>query len=119
MEGGGGASPEESPLLGVYARTRLSVNQAHEVMVVGCERDEGADGPANCPRPTFDNGARALFLFLYFSISFFTKIYFCFRNLQEYTPAAPLPGGRHLAAPLPGDRGISAKSFAENLRPDP
>ena len=109
MEGGGGASPEESPLLGGYARTRLSVNQAHEVMVVGCERDEGADGPAKCPRPTFDNGARALFLFLYFSISFFTKIYFCFRNLQEYTPAAPLPGGR----------GFSAKSFAENLRPGP
>ena len=36
----------------------------------------------------------ALSLFLYFSISFFIKIYFCFRNLQEYTPAAPLPGGR-------------------------
>ena len=25
------------------------------------------------------------FLFLYFSILFFTKIYFCFRNLQKYT----------------------------------
>jgi len=73
-------------------------------MVVGCERDEGADGPANCPRPTFENGARVLFLFLYFSISFFTKIYFCFRNLQKYIPAAPLPGGRHLAARLQGDR---------------
>ena len=61
----------------------------------------------------------AIFSFSYFLISFFTKIYFCFRNLQEYTPAAPLPGGRHLAAPLPDGRGFSAKSFAENLRPDP
>jgi len=60
----------------------------------------------------------AVFLFLYFSISFFTKIYFYFRNLQEYTPAAPLPGGRHLTAPLPGGRGFSVKSFAKNLRPD-
>ena len=32
---------------------------------------------------------------------------------------ALLPGGRHLDAPLPGSRGFSAKSFAENLRPDP
>jgi len=27
----------------------------------------------------------AIFSFSYFLISFFTKIYFCFRNLQEYT----------------------------------
>jgi hypothetical protein len=32
-----------------------------------------------------------LFLFLHFSILFFTKIYFCFRNLHIYTPASPLP----------------------------
>ena len=29
----------------------------------------------------------AVFIFLYFLFSFFTKIYFRFRNLQEYTPA--------------------------------
>ena len=48
----------------------------------------------------------AIFLFLYFSISFFIKIYFCFRNLQEYTPTAPLQGGRN----------FSAKNFVKNLR---
>jgi len=30
------------------------------------------------------------FLFLFFSFSFFTKIYFYFRNLQKYTLAAQL-----------------------------
>ena len=52
---------------------------------------------------------RCAVFFLYFIFLFFTKIYFYFRNLQEYTPAAPLPGSR----------GISAKSFAENLRLGP
>ena len=51
-------------------------------------------------------GYIAVFLFLYFLFSFFTKIYFRFRNLQKYTLAAPLQGGR----------GFSAKKFAENLR---
>ena len=41
---------------------------------------------------------RAVFLFFYFLFLFFTKIYFRFRNLQKYTPTAPLPGGRDLAA---------------------
>ena len=36
--------------------------------------------------------SRAVFLFLYFLFSFFTKIYFRFGNLQEYIPAALLPG---------------------------
>jgi len=54
--------------------------------------------------------------FFYFLFSFFTKIYFRFKNLQEYTPAAPLSGGRDLVAPLRGSRGFSAKIFAENLR---
>ena len=36
--------------------------------------------------------------FFIFLFSFFIKIYFHFRNLQKYTPAAPLPGGRDLAA---------------------
>ena len=58
----------------------------------------------------------AAFFFFYFLFSFFTKIYFRFRNLQEYTPAAPLPGGRDLVAPLRGGRGFSAKNFAKNLR---
>ena len=43
----------------------------------------------------------------------FTKIYFRFQNLQEYTPAAPLPGGRDLVAPLRGGRGFCAKNFAK------
>ena len=51
------------------------------------------------------------FFILYFS--FFTKIYFRFGNLQEYTPAAPLPGGRDLAARQPGDRGFCEKKFAK------
>ena len=57
----------------------------------------------------------AVFLFLYFLFSFFTKIYFRFGNLQEYTPAAPLPGGRDLAARQRGGRGISEKNFAEKI----
>ena len=49
------------------------------------------------------------FLFLYFLFLFFKKIYFYFRNLQEYTLAVPLPGGRDLVAPLRGGKGFSAK----------
>ena len=55
----------------------------------------------------------AVFLFFYFLFSFFTKIYFHFRNLQEYTPAAPLPSRRDLVAPLRGGRGFCAKNFAK------
>ena len=53
----------------------------------------------------------AVFLFLYFLFSFFTKIYFWFGNLQEYTPAAQLPGGRDLAARQRGGRGIYEKKI--------
>ena len=56
-----------------------------------------------------------VFLFLYFSILFFTKIYFYFRNLQEYTPTAPLPGGRHLA----GRQGLFCKKFCGKFAPGP
>ena len=62
---------------------------------------------------------RAVFLFLHFSISFFTKIYFRFRNLQIYTPASPLPGGRHLVVPLRGGREFSTIFNGENLRVGP
>jgi len=51
----------------------------------------------------------------YFLFSFFTKIYFKFRNLQEYTSAAPLPGDRDLPARQRGGRGISEKNFAEKI----
>ena len=54
------------------------------------------------------NGGVFLAVF-YFFISFFIKKYFCFRNLQEYIPAAPLLGGRV----------FSAKKIAENLLPGP
>ena len=57
----------------------------------------------------------AVFLFLYFLFSFFTKIYFRFGNLQEYTPAAPLPGGRDLAARQRGGRGICEKNFRDKI----
>ena len=53
--------------------------------------------------------------FFYFLFSFFIKIYFRFRNLQEYTPAAPLLGGRDLAARQRGGRGISEKNFMEKI----
>ena len=43
--------------------------------------------PAGCRRHLM-----AIFLFLYISTWFFTKIYFCFRNLQKYTPAAGWQG---------------------------
>ena len=60
-----------------------------------------------------EEGEGAVFLFFYFLFSFFTKIYFYFRNLQEYTPAAPLSGGRDLIAPLRGGRGFCAKTFTK------
>ena len=53
-------------------------------------------------RPALPRG----FLFFYFLFSFFTKIYVRVRNLHEYTPAAPLPGGR----------GLSAKKIDKKLR---
>ena len=55
----------------------------------------------------------------FFIFVFFTKIYFRFQNLQEYTPAARLPGGRHPVALLRGGRGFFVKIFAENLRANP
>ena len=61
----------------------------------------------------------AIFLFFYFLFSFFTKIYFRFRNLQEYTPAAPLQGGRDLVAPLRGGRVFSAKISRKFLQKSP
>ena len=59
------------------------------------------------------------FLFFYFLFLFFIKIYFCFQNLQKYTPAAPLPGGRDLVAPLRGGRGFSAKILRNFLQKSP
>ena len=56
------------------------------------------------------NPKKRFFIFI-FLFSFFTKIYFRFRNLQEYTPAAPLLGGRDLAARQRGGRGISGKKI--------
>ena len=49
------------------------------------------------------------FLISIFFIFVFTKIYFRYGNLQKYTPAAQLPGGRDLAARQPGGRGFSEK----------
>jgi len=57
-----------------------------------------------------------VFLFFYFLFSFFIKIYFRFQNLQEYTLAAPLPGGRHPVARLLDGRDLSAKKFVKKLR---
>ena len=59
--------------------------------------------------PKVEGGRAGGFLFFYFLFLFFTKIYFRVRNLHEYMPAAPLPGGRDLAARLPGGRGLPAK----------
>ena len=72
-------------------------NFSSHLHAVGVLREEGLAG--------------AVFLF-----SLFTKIYFRFQNLQEYTPAALLSGDRDLVAPLRGSRGFSAKNFAKNLR---
>ena len=58
----------------------------------------------------------AVFLFFYFLFLFFIKIYFRFINLQKYTPAARLPGGRDLAARLPGGRGLPAKKDENKLQ---
>ena len=57
--------------------------------------------------------------FFIFIFLFFTKIYFRVGNLQKYTPAVPLPGGRDLAARQPGGRGLSAKKDDKNCRQVP
>ena len=91
------------------ARSKIKKNSAHFPLSVG--------------RAHFSLWASSLppcaFLFLYFLFLFFTKIYFRFGNLQKYTPAAPLPGGRDLAARLPGGRGLSAKKEENKLRTGP
>ena len=56
-----------------------------------------------------------VFYFYIFYFRFLQKIYFRFENLQEYTPAAPLPGGRDLAARQRGGRGIFEKKFADKI----
>jgi hypothetical protein len=68
-------------------------------------RDGHGNGNAMGP-VAFPIYSSDFFIFIFFNFIFYKNI-FCFRNLQEYTPAAPLPGSR----------GFSAKSFAENLRP--
>ena len=55
------------------------------------------------------------FYFYIFYFRFLQKIYFRFVNLQEYTPAAPLPGGRDLAARQRGGRGICEKIFRDKI----
>ena len=46
--------------------------------------------------PNLAYGVFSSFLFLYFSKTFFTEIYFQFHNLQFYTPTARQGGGRDL-----------------------
>ena len=55
--------------------------------VEGCKAGPGKDEPAHYVafRPFATKQLYAVFLFLYFLFSFFTKIYFRFGNLQEYT----------------------------------
>ena len=52
-----------------------------------------------------------LSVFLYFSKSFFTEIYFRFHNLQFCTPTARLRGGRPPAALLPGGRDLNVNKI--------
>jgi len=60
-------------------------------------------------------GRGGFFYFFYFLFPFFTKIYFRFGNLQKYTPAALLPGGRDLADRQPGGRDLSAKKLRQKI----
>ena len=53
--------------------------------------------------------SKAFFYIFIFFIFVFTKIYVRLRNLHEYTPTAPLPGGRDLASRQPSDRDLNAK----------
>ena len=76
---------------------------------VACSKAIGSGSGSGSGAPRM----RPVFLFFYFLLSFFAKIYFRFGNLQEYTPAAPLPGGRDLAARQWGGRGFCAKLFAQ------
>ena len=47
---------------------------------------------------SYFHSAPRFFNFYIFNFCFLQKIYFRYENLQKYTPAAPLPGGRDLAA---------------------
>ena len=76
-------------------------------------RVQGSRNGPTQPSPWREKLTQRFFYFFYFSILFFTKIYFRFGNLQEYTPAAQLPGGRDLAARQRGGRGFCAKVFAQ------
>ena len=93
-------------------RRRAALTEAHTKRPggVGGERSQNAKGSKG------DAALGGFFIFIFFISIFYKKIYFRFENLQKYTPATRLPGGRHLAAPLPGGRGFSAKSFAENRK---
>ena len=57
-------------------------------------------------RPSCWAACGASFLFLYFSKTFFTEIYFQFHNLQFYTPTARQGGGRGPAAQQWGGRDL-------------
>ena len=61
-------------------------------------------GPVFSRWTAHDSILGGFFYFFYFLFLFFTKIYFRFGNLQEYTPAARQRGGR----------GISKKIRREN-----
>ena len=60
---------------------------------VATETNRAIGFPVAC-KGTKQPSAAGRFFYIYFSLLFFTKIYFRFRNLQKYTPSAPLPGGR-------------------------
>jgi len=65
--------------------------------------------------PPMPCSGRVVFLFLYFLFSFFTKIYFCFRNLQKYTPSRPAAGRSGPSRPAAGRQGLLCKNFYENF----
>ena len=69
--------------------------------------------------PERNESEASLPVLVVFYFCFFTKIYFYFRNLQEYTPAGPLPGGRDLVAPLRGGRGFFVKILRNFLQKSP
>jgi hypothetical protein len=55
-----------------------------------------------------------VFIYIYFSKSFFTEIYFQFHNLQFCTPTVRLRGGRPPTALLPGGRDLNVNKICFN-----
>ena len=103
-----GQSPKEFERDRARNRTEKEANRIGEsrsTVLCSCPALKAAAGWRRYPISTAE--ASGVFLFLYFSKSFFIEIYFRFHNLQFCTPTARLRGGRVPAANWRGGRDLN------------